>query len=88
MLFRSMIRDGVLSPKPVLAPTVFAFRNGGLFEITLHPKFAENKLIYFTYSKPKDPTKKAAEGEQLAIALARGRFDGTTITDVKDIFVG
>ena len=41
----------------------------------------ENKLIYFTYSKPKDPTKKAAEGEQLAIALARGRFAGRWLLD-------
>src|SRR3989475_4453979 len=48
-----MIRDGVLDPRPLAGmPRVYAFRNAGLFDIALHPKFAENKLLYFTYSKP------------------------------------
>ena len=47
------IHDGVLDPKPLAGvPKVYATRNAGLFDIALHPKFAENKLVYFTYSKP------------------------------------
>jgi glucose/arabinose dehydrogenase len=34
------------------APAVMSEGQGGLLDVELHPKFAENKLIYFTYSKP------------------------------------
>ncbi|PYS24219.1 MAG: hypothetical protein DMG11_24665 [Acidobacteria bacterium] len=77
-----MIRDGVLDPRPLAGiPGVYAFRNAGLFDIALHPKFAENKLVYFTYSKP-------GENGQQATTLARGRLDGSALTDVRDLFVG
>ena len=49
-------------------------------DIVLHPRFAENKLIYLTYSKPDDKN-------QIRTALARGRWDGAALTDVQDIFV-
>jgi aldose sugar dehydrogenase len=57
---------------------------GGLLDVSLHPKFAENRLVYFVYSKPgarpfEDPS---------TTAVARGRWDGgSALTDVKDIFV-
>ena len=77
-----MIRDGVLDPRPLAGiPGVYAFRNAGLFDIALHPKFAENKLVYFTYSKP-------GENGQQATTLARGHLDGSALTDVRDLFVG
>jgi len=76
-----MIRDGVLDPRPLAGmPSVYAFRNAGLFDIALHPKFAENKLLYFTYSKP-------GENGQQATTLARGHLDGSALTDVRDLFV-
>jgi glucose/arabinose dehydrogenase len=49
-------------------------------DVVLHPLFAENKLIYLTYSKPDDKG-------QIATVLARGRWDGAALTDVRDIFV-
>ena len=65
-----MVRDGVLDPTPLAGvPKVQHLRNAGLFDIVLHPKFAENKLVYFTYTKP-------GENNQFATALARGRLDG------------
>jgi glucose/arabinose dehydrogenase len=77
-----IIRDGVLDPAPLSGiPKVHAVRNAGLFDIALHPKFAENKLVYFTYSKP-------GEDGKLATALARGRLERSGLADVKDIFVG
>jgi glucose/arabinose dehydrogenase len=77
-----IIRDGVLDPKPLAGlPKVHAFRNAGLFDIALHPQFAENKLVYFTYSKP------AEDGKSSATTLARGRLDGAGLTDVRDLFV-
>ena len=48
-----IIRDGVLDPKPLSGmPKVYVYRNAGLYDVTLHPRFSENKLVYFTYSKP------------------------------------
>ncbi len=75
-----LIRDGALDPTPVPGvPDVHAVWLGGLMDIALHPAFSENGLIYLAYSKP---------GERNATtALARARFTGTTLVDVRDIFV-
>jgi glucose/arabinose dehydrogenase len=76
-----MIRDGVLHPGALTGlPKVNAVRNAGLFDVVLHPKFAENKLVYFTYSKP-------GEDGKSATTLARGRLDGAGLSDVRDLFV-
>jgi glucose/arabinose dehydrogenase len=76
-----VIRDGKLDPKPVSGvPKVLSISLAGLMDVALHPKFAENKLVYFTYNKPGD-------NKTVATVLARGRFDGSALNDVKDIFV-
>ena len=49
-------------------------------EIALHPRFAENRFLYFTYSKP-------GEKDTMVTTLARGRFDGKALTDVQDLLV-
>ena len=80
-----MIRDWVLDPTPVLGvPEVFTgTRLAGMMDIALHPEFSDNQLVYLTYSKPaEEDGRKGAR-----IALARGRFDGTVISEVRDIFV-
>jgi glucose/arabinose dehydrogenase len=75
-----IVRSGVLAPEPVAGvPEVVAMGQGGLLEVLPHPKFAENQWLYLTYSKP---------GEQgNTTALARGKFDGRALTEVKDLFV-
>lgn len=76
-----IIRDGVLDPQPIGgAPKVHAVRLSGLMDIALHPKFAENKLIYLTYTKD-------MEKGMVATALARARLEGGTLADVREIFV-
>jgi glucose/arabinose dehydrogenase len=76
-----IIRNGVVDPQPVAGvPKSQALRLGGLMDVVLHPRFAENKLVYLTYSKPDDKG-------LIATALARGRWDGTALKDVKDLFV-
>jgi glucose/arabinose dehydrogenase len=76
-----VIRDGVLDPNPVGAPpNVRAAGLGGLMDIVLHPKFADNRWVYLTYTKP------AAENRS-TLALARGRWDGKTLVDIQDLFV-
>jgi glucose/arabinose dehydrogenase len=75
-----IVRNGTLDPQPVAGvPQVWASGQGGLLEVLPHPRFAENQFLYLTYAKP---------GERGATtALARGRFDGKTLTQVRDIFV-
>lgn len=75
-----IVRSGKLDPQPIPGvPQVLAMGQGGLLEVVLHPRFSENQVIYLTYSKSGD------RGH--TTALARARFDGTTLSDVRDIFV-
>lgn len=75
-----IVREGTLDPQPIAGvPQVWAMGQGGLLEVAVHPRYAENRLIYLTYSKS------AERGA--TTALARGRFDGTTLTEVREIFV-
>ena len=48
--------------------------------MALHPRFAENRLLYLSYAKGRTDNLSTT-------ALARARFDGTALTDVKEIFV-
>jgi glucose/arabinose dehydrogenase len=76
-----LIRGGVLDPKPIAGvPAVRVQGRSGLMEVSLHPQFASNRLVYFTYLKP------AVTERQAALTLARGRFDGTAVTGLTDIF--
>ena len=74
-----MIRDGVLQPQPVWEAPPHPATDNGLQFITLHPRFAENRLVYLSHPK------RGEKGNTLAVS--RGRFDGTTLADVKEIFV-
>ncbi len=76
-----LIRDWVLDPDPVPGvPEVFTeARLTGLMDIAIHPQFADNNFVYLTYTKPAE--------ERGTVALARGRFDGSALRDVRDIFV-
>jgi glucose/arabinose dehydrogenase len=76
-----ILRKGVLDPQAISGvPAVQTTALGGLLEVALHPRFAENSVVYLTYTKANDT-------KQTTTALARGRFDGKALTDVKDIFV-
>jgi len=72
-------RDGVLNAQPVSGvPKVSNARLAGLMDIALHPQFATNRLVYLTYSKP--------EPKMFRTALARGRLEGNSLTDVRELF--
>jgi len=49
-------------------------------DVVLHPRFADNNFIYLTYTKPLDDKRRV-------IALARGRWDGKVLVDMRDIYV-
>jgi glucose/arabinose dehydrogenase len=76
-----IIRGGVLDPVPISGvPAVRAALLGGLHEVALHPRFAENGFIYLTYAK-------AGQGNLSTTALARGVLKGAALEEVREIFV-
>ena len=76
-----IIRNGVLDSRPVDGlPTIHAVRGSGLLDLALHPDFVANRFVYLTYSKPGD--------KGVRIALARGKWNGTSLVETRDLFVG
>nr|MCU0688688.1 PQQ-dependent sugar dehydrogenase [Phycisphaerales bacterium] len=78
---RLLGRDGKLAPEAIKGlPSVLATGQGGLLDITIHPKFAENRWVYFVYS--------TGEGGSNTTRLSRGTLsaDAASLTDVKDLF--
>jgi glucose/arabinose dehydrogenase len=76
-----LIRDGKLMPEPIggMPEVHHDGASKGLMDIALHPKFAENHLIYFTFNR--------AGEKGVTEIVARGVFDGTKLTGVRDVFV-
>jgi glucose/arabinose dehydrogenase len=78
-----IISDGVLSPDVVwrspTPPGQGPGNNDALHGLAVHPKFAENKLVYMSYPKngPKGNT----------LAISRGHLQGSTLTELAEIFV-
>ena len=60
-------QDGEVS-KPIKGtPTVFAQGQGGLMDVALHPRFAQNGYVYIAFAEPGD-------GGAAGTALGRGRL--------------
>ena len=86
-------RPTVLETAPVAGiPAVEkAYRNAGLHDLALHPDFARNQWVYFSFNRPGDTVPGAgnAPPRQLSkLTVMRGRFDGKALVDLKEIFVG
>jgi glucose/arabinose dehydrogenase len=73
-----IVRNDVLDPTPVWSAAGTS-DGGELKWLALHPRFADNRLVYLSYPK------KGELGTTLAVA--RGRFDGRTLSGVTEIFV-
>ncbi|MFO8236788.1 MAG: PQQ-dependent sugar dehydrogenase [Prochlorococcaceae cyanobacterium] len=74
-----IVRDGVLDPQPVAGvPEVLAAGQGGPLDVSVHPRFAENRWLYLTYA--------AGTPEANHTRLARARFDGRALTDLEVLF--
>src|SRR5580698_1581416 len=81
-----IVRNGVLDPSPIAGiPKVQAQGLAGLMDLALHPRFSENKLVYFTYHKPAASNTEGGNNAGI-ITLARGRWDGIALADVHDVF--
>jgi glucose/arabinose dehydrogenase len=80
-----------LDPEPIAGmPEPPGIRNFGLHEVALHPKFAENRFVYFTYNKAGEviPDSNPPGRRQAAVALGRGKLDGKALTGVEELFDG
>ena len=74
-----IVRNGELNLEPIAGvPQVFAVNHGGLMDVSLHPNFEENQLVYFTYS---DGTNQANHTK-----VAKAVFDGTSLQNWEDVF--
>jgi glucose/arabinose dehydrogenase len=89
-----VIRKGVLDPTPIAGlPEIWSNTGqlGGLLDVALHPNFAQNRVIYFAYSKQHpDPAQcpNRVQTCSATLAVGRARWDGgSSLTDVKDIIV-
>jgi glucose/arabinose dehydrogenase len=77
-----IVRDGKLLPDPVPGmPEVVARGQGGLMDVVPHPDFASNRMIYVSYSKPREDLGRAG-----TTAVIRGTFENDRFTLVDEIF--
>jgi len=68
-----VIRNGVLDSQPVwAAPGITPTSTDLLHGLDVHPKFAQNHLVYFPYPK--------AGPRGFTLAVARGKLEGETLT--------
>jgi glucose/arabinose dehydrogenase len=75
---RIIERDGKASPPITGVPAVDATKQGGLLDVALDPAFGENRLVYLSYSEPR-------EGGN-GTSVARGVLEGGGLTGVQVIF--
>ena len=74
-----LIKEGVLTHDAIAGvPVVHAEGLQGLMDVVLHPNFEQNRWVYLTYHK--------AVGNDGAVTLARGTWNGSALVDVHDIF--
>ena len=76
-----LIHNGRLEPQAITGvPSVYGVGLGGLMEVVLHPKFADNHFVYLSYIKDLGEKKHTP-------ALIRARLEGMALVDVKELFV-
>ena len=76
---RIVDRDGKVSEPLKGVPKVVAEGQGGLLDVALDPNFAENSLVYLSYSEPGDAGKAGT-------AVARGKLGADGLDGVQVIF--
>jgi len=84
-----IIHNGVLDPKPIAGGPAsrYAGKSGslgavhGYMSLVVHPRFADNHLIFFSYTKP-------LEGNRSTVLVARAKLENGALKDEKDLFDG
>lgn len=72
--------DGKLSRPLSGVPSVVARGQGGLLDVTVDPAFAQNRLVYLSFSEPR------SGGNGTSVARGRLNEQGTALTSVDVIF--
>jgi aldose sugar dehydrogenase len=75
---RIVAKDGSKSDPLKGVPEVFAQGQGGLLDVALDPHFADNGLVYLSYSEPGE--------DSTGTAVARGKLGDGSIENVEVIF--
>lgn len=78
---RLVTAQGQISEPIAGVPEADARGQGGLLDVTLHPRFAENRFVYLAYSELG-----ASRANSTAVARGRLNADATALTDVEVIF--
>lgn len=74
-----IVKNGKLEPNTIAGvPPVMSDGQGGLMDVSIHPRFAENRLIYLTYSHGTPDANRTR--------VARAVLDSNTLRDLKVIF--
>ena len=74
-----IVKDGKLEPQAVAGlPEVAVHGQGGLLDVALHPRFAENGLLYLSYAA------RGADG--VGTEVVRARLAGNRLENVQVIF--
>lgn len=74
-----LIRQGTLVPEPVaVLPDVYDKGQGALTDVVVHPRFAENQLVYLAYS--------AGSAKANGTKVVKGRFIDDQLQDIEAIF--
>ena len=74
-----IVKNGVLLPQAIAGlPNIYAQGQGGLMDISLHPQFQQNRLVYLTYSH--------GDASANRTRLGRAKFDGKSLTNFQVIF--
>ena len=71
--------NGTLSAPLGGVPTVVARGQGGLLDVTLDPRFAENRMVYLSFAE-------SGEGGTSGTAVARGRLGEGQLENVQVIY--
>ena len=77
------------APVPGIPALTAEFRNGGLQDISLHPQFASNHLLYFTYNSPGEmaqPDPKRPPARQAVLTVFRASFEHGSLSGVQPVF--
>ena len=74
------IDAGSLAPSPVSGLPAIAQNagQGGLLDVLVHPDFAVNSWVYFSYA--------IADGKTYTTRVSRGRLQGNSLSDVETLF--
>ena len=73
------VRGGKLDPRPIAGlPPIAAVGQGGLLDVVLHPRYADNGWVYLSYS--------ARGTDGIGPEVLRGRLQDDQLIDVQVIF--